>query len=727
MQLKGAEIRDFYRLTADMPSGGTSIKFPKKVKIPHYQRPYKWDQENINKLIDDWFAEKGDQYFAGSIVTVNNERTGVHELIDGQQRFTTIFLANFVRFLVSRVALRQSVSETSKILHVTKVMDSYIESAKFLFLNAPEHGFPLEEELNELSVLVTSGFDDIDDEEKFSETREKLLRFIGLPDLSEDSEDYIAEHYRCLDEFLDRKLLALSYDRKSFDVAILNSLKRVSVYLNEHKRPEIDIFKPDEVVSEHEKRYLDAVNIIFEKFYQLGSENNPKPFEYARSIISNIGKFLEEISLCVVQTGNAEDAYTLFEVLNDRSLALDDLDLIKNQFYKNFVLKNKSVSDDDLDSILQQLDDQWVDKIFYNQGDQRGKLVAYLGIVYITGDSAILYNRGDGYRHAIQQYLESLSSYSENEIRKHFNIFHACRIILDSAGVKFRSKDLVALESEFSANDSVLKKTVCLLMALGQEGVLSGLMNFVLKYMDDAIDGQSFLFSPDVVSEKIKGYLSYDIPTDIREQSSRVWRVSMLSSSAEMPRALSVNLIKSNNLNTSGPDLRSAGGYDKLKSEFDQWLSGWRYNNPQLKVRVLFARLISMSPDSEFTRLEKKKISLSVDEVSKLQLDHMEASKPDSAHMEKYFDDEDRDSFVHGLGNMMPLPAVENIQKSNKPMKDSFEYYESAGIGPGHHLFDAARDLFDRYNNRGVPTGEFFLKRKENLKKLFNLAVEASI
>ena len=57
MELKGAEIRDFYRLTADMPSGGSALKFPKKVKILHYQRPYKWESENIEKLIDDWRSD----------------------------------------------------------------------------------------------------------------------------------------------------------------------------------------------------------------------------------------------------------------------------------------------------------------------------------------------------------------------------------------------------------------------------------------------------------------------------------------------------------------------------------------------------------------------------------------------------------------------------------------------------------------------------------------------
>jgi len=727
MQLKGAEIRDFYRLTADMPGGGANLKFPKKVKIPHYQRPYKWDEENISKLIEDWYSEQGDQYFAGSIVTVNNERTGFHELIDGQQRYTTIFLANFVRFLVSRVALRQAVSETSKIIHVTKVMDSYIEAAKFLFLNDPNADYPLEVELEALSSLVTSGFDDMEDVQKFSETRQKLLEFVGLPDLSEDSEDYLDEHALNLDRFLEAKSLALSYDRKSFDVAILESLKRTCVYLNEHKSPQIEFLNRDDAFSEHEARYLDALEVIFQRFYALSKTRNLKPFECAKDIIVNISKFLEEISLCVVQTGNAEDAYTLFEVLNDRSLALDDLDLIKNQFYKNFVLKNSYLRDEDVDSTLQDLDDQWVDRIFSNQGDQKRKLVAYLAIVFITGDASIVYNRGDGYRRSIQNYLESLDNYSKDLIRKHFNVFQACKIILDLAGVRFKSKDLVALESEFRGDDSILKKTICLLMALGQEGVLSGLISFVLKFIEkggnEGGDTQS-MFDPKAVEEEVQSYLSSDIPETVKSQAYRVWQLTMLSGSSDLPREFSIDLIKHNNIDSEGFDLRSSNDLDKAKEEFDDWISSWRYGGAQLKARILFAKLISMTPNESLDRLQRKNIALSVDEVGKLQLDHMEANKPDAVHLEKYFDDDDRDNFIQGLGNMMPLPAKENIEKGNKPLKESFSFYDQAGIGPGHHLYDSAWKLFrEQQNDNGVPKKEFFQKRKEHLRKLFLLAV----
>ncbi|GGY63324.1 DUF262 domain-containing protein [Marinobacter zhanjiangensis] len=730
MELKGAEIRDFYRLTADMPSGGSALKFPKKVKIPHYQRPYKWESENIEKLIDDWRSEQGDQYFAGSIVTVNNEKRELHELIDGQQRYTTIYLANFLRFLVSRVALRQAISETTKIVHVGKLVESYSESARFLFLNQPGDDYSLQKELDDLQEMVNSELEYFEDENKFAETKAKLLNFVGLPDSFEGSDEYLKEHFVSLESFLDHKKLALSYDRSSFDSAISLSLKRCCIYLHEHRKPAIDFYGLDDVYSEHEQRYIDALKTIFIKFDDILGDGFDKPFDRAKAIVEKIGKFLHGLSLCVVQTGNAEDAYTLFEVLNDRSLALDDLDLIKNQFYKNFVLKNKVLQETEVDRILQNLDDRWVDNIFGNQPDQKRKLIAYLAIVFITGDESIVYNRGDGYRRSIQNYLEGLSVYSEDDIEKHFNIFESCRIIVDLAGVKFRSKDLVALENEFDQQSSTLKKTITLLMALNQEGVLSGLINFTLKYIEkeageNTAQRESLSkFVPDAVRQIANEYMFSGLSEKVEKQARRVWQISMLSSSADIPRDFAVGLIKHNNLSSDSIDLRDSGDREKANLEFKAWVSNWTYNSQHLKVRLLFARLISLSPDQSGEALTKKTISLGVSEVSKLQLDHIEAKRPDPSHAEKYFDDDDREVYIQGLGNMMPLPSAENIKKSNKPMSESFGFYQEAGIGPGHHLYDSALKLFEDHKSGDKPTKEFFQKRKEHLIYLFNIAVK---
>ena len=70
--------------------------------IPDYQRPYAWDEEQCQTLWDDLFLfsfpdnnyeafDENEEYFLGSIVTYRSE-VGKSEVIDGQQRLTTLML-----------------------------------------------------------------------------------------------------------------------------------------------------------------------------------------------------------------------------------------------------------------------------------------------------------------------------------------------------------------------------------------------------------------------------------------------------------------------------------------------------------------------------------------------------------------------------------------------------------------------------------------------------------
>lgn len=59
--------------------------------IPRFQRPYSWDDENIQDLWDDVVGARGDDYFIGSMV-VYREGKQDFSVVDGQQRLTTITL-----------------------------------------------------------------------------------------------------------------------------------------------------------------------------------------------------------------------------------------------------------------------------------------------------------------------------------------------------------------------------------------------------------------------------------------------------------------------------------------------------------------------------------------------------------------------------------------------------------------------------------------------------------
>lgn len=62
-------------------------------RIPEYQRPFSWDADNFDDLIDDVLtASKDQEYFLGTIVLHKRDDKGNHDVVDGQQRLTSILI-----------------------------------------------------------------------------------------------------------------------------------------------------------------------------------------------------------------------------------------------------------------------------------------------------------------------------------------------------------------------------------------------------------------------------------------------------------------------------------------------------------------------------------------------------------------------------------------------------------------------------------------------------------
>ena len=83
--LEECSIRDIYS-----KNNGISISY----KIPIYQRNYAWERDEIYALVKDVYdsMEKGKSvYYIGTLVTYKRDE-GVFEVIDGQQRLTTIYI-----------------------------------------------------------------------------------------------------------------------------------------------------------------------------------------------------------------------------------------------------------------------------------------------------------------------------------------------------------------------------------------------------------------------------------------------------------------------------------------------------------------------------------------------------------------------------------------------------------------------------------------------------------
>lgn len=71
------------------------------ISVPEYQRPYRWKPEQVEELLNDFeefFIKKpvpNLEYYMGSILFFNNKRENTAEIIDGQQRLTTLTLIQY--------------------------------------------------------------------------------------------------------------------------------------------------------------------------------------------------------------------------------------------------------------------------------------------------------------------------------------------------------------------------------------------------------------------------------------------------------------------------------------------------------------------------------------------------------------------------------------------------------------------------------------------------------
>ena len=96
--------------------------------VPDFQREYVWEREHVEKLLEDVLDEfydednrliEGPEYFLGSIVACRDHE-GIFQLIDGQQRMTTIYLV----LCAARDALSEAGDKPTRVLEA-QLSDAY--------------------------------------------------------------------------------------------------------------------------------------------------------------------------------------------------------------------------------------------------------------------------------------------------------------------------------------------------------------------------------------------------------------------------------------------------------------------------------------------------------------------------------------------------------------------------------------------------------------------------
>jgi len=83
-------------ITSELISIDDIIKTSHQYNIPRYQRLFVWQDEQVNTLLEDlheaFLADKSLFYLGGILIVKNKKEAAQFDLIDGQQRFTTLWL-----------------------------------------------------------------------------------------------------------------------------------------------------------------------------------------------------------------------------------------------------------------------------------------------------------------------------------------------------------------------------------------------------------------------------------------------------------------------------------------------------------------------------------------------------------------------------------------------------------------------------------------------------------
>lgn len=212
--------------------------------IPDYQRPYAWGETECQTLWDDIFTfaipddgstdfDSNSEYFLGPIVTFKNQDNGKMEVIDGQQRLTTLML--LLRAFYSKFGHMQDKASISTKQNIEKCLWKT-------------------DEFGEADMAALK----IDSEVATDKDKDEFLDLLRSGDASKGQKSRYAENYRffqgCIQAFLDRfpsyfaylptrimnNCILLPIEAESQDTAL-----RIFSTLNDRGKPlsDADIFK----------------------------------------------------------------------------------------------------------------------------------------------------------------------------------------------------------------------------------------------------------------------------------------------------------------------------------------------------------------------------------------------------------------------------------------------------------------------------------------------------
>jgi uncharacterized protein with ParB-like and HNH nuclease domain len=258
--------------------------------IPSYQRPYSWDclgrsdknnQVNVmwDDLIDYFESGSKDPYFMGSMVMIQRDERS-YEVIDGQQRLTTILLL----FAAAKCVLK----------------DKSIKLEENGGVSQQEIDIYLRDNIEELERLIFNRTSNIG--QFVSEKKVRIQRGIGFD----------------FDQVLK---VALSCESEN-SILVPNQT-------SDEERAII-------------RRYFNNLDFFVQKIKGYFTPNLKYTAENLTRLSSFLAFLRFRIGIIRIIASSFNAAYQIFEILNNRGLPLSNIDLLRNFMIKEFALLNES-------------------------------------------------------------------------------------------------------------------------------------------------------------------------------------------------------------------------------------------------------------------------------------------------------------------------------------------------------------------------------------------------
>lgn len=729
MNLEGAYLRNIFKMICEKEKEEEAK--PLKVKIPYYQRPYEWEERHIKNLIIDYeknseLKKEDPSYFVGSVVLVSDpSRKEIPLVIDGQQRVTTVFLLNYIKYLL-HISKIDDLLEKHRGVRLSREMDNMVRCYKYLV------GTNKVNELQELASELDSELEKWDlerDESILDRYRAEYKKKVGLP-IGKDLANlnlYMTQWKSARARAMKNEEFAIEYSRKSLNDKLAEALRNVAIVFSSSYTPrfETSYLGEDAIV----KQYINAMNWIFSALENTKKVRAVKePLEKVDCYIEIINDMLKNLEFCVIVSAETDDAYTLFEVLNDRSCKVSDISLIKNKYLKRYCV---TTDDKNEDENIEEIDELWGSIFDDSIIEKKVGKISYFATVYLTGNQTLDDKNNPKYREEIEKYLNHYSKYSFEQLKADIKVYEMIREIVkelpETTGMN------KSIENENSMEKSVTYRTLQATNAFGYTGVLVAEVCLILrKYME--------LHPEPVDIDKYKQYLKelfwdkdhkkHDFE-DIHHWFFEMWKVLFLAKDSTKPRKIAQDIISKSYRESTTFPVCSISSQIKadIDKEFESWFEDWKYSDARSKyrVKVLFLHLVHMKKDGG--KLVCKEINLKFNNPNKIQLDHLDAQKPQFNFQGAYYESEVgkmRETMIQSIGNIMILDQSSNNSKDNVPLQRALGFYDGFS---SHWLVTEIKELLEDVSNHRkfmigteeilVPNEKFFVERKNRLKMYF--------